>query len=128
VLIEYFFVGTWSPAITVRTLILTLISEMGETTKTLDTIESSEAQKRDFAKNSWNWNVKDATFCRLFPKLVRTWVLAKVQEDEDRDKKEIHERAGQTQNDYDDEEETLESMNENERAQRKRQCMNQEPE
>jgi len=54
----------------VSTIITGLISFMVETTPTLGSIESSEAQKRNFAKISLDFNVKDVTFCKLFPELV----------------------------------------------------------
>jgi len=54
----------------VSTIITGLISFMVETTPTLGSIESSESQKRNFAKISLDFNVKDATFCKLFPELV----------------------------------------------------------
>ena len=54
----------------VSTIITGLISFMVETTPTLGSIESTEAQKRNFSKLSLDFNVKDATFCKLFPELV----------------------------------------------------------
>jgi hypothetical protein len=54
----------------VSTIITGLISFMLETAPTLGSIESTDAQKRNFAKASLDFNVKDTTFCKLFPELV----------------------------------------------------------
>jgi hypothetical protein len=116
-----FFIGYWTPAITVRVLILTVISLMTDTISTLgSTIETSDDQKRKFAKDSWNWNVQDATFCALFKELLVR------KEKEDRDRKEVDKRAIaiQTEKEIGDrDDESLESKNGERTPIRKRQRM-----
>ena len=43
---------------------------MIETAPTLGSIETSTRQKRQFAKQSLAYNVRDPTFCKLFPEYV----------------------------------------------------------
>lgn len=47
-----------------------LLSFMTEETKTVGTIETTQAEKKQLAKKSMNHNVRDPTFRRLFPELV----------------------------------------------------------
>ena len=54
----------------VSTIITGLISFMVESSPTLGSIETSVMQKRQFAKYSLDYNVKDEKFRKLFPELV----------------------------------------------------------
>jgi ubiquitin-conjugating enzyme E2 J2 len=61
---------SWNPMWSVSTIITGLISFMVESAPTLGSIESTTAQKRQYAKSSLEFNVKDTIFCKLFPDLV----------------------------------------------------------
>uniref|UniRef100_A0A6U0S8R1 E2 ubiquitin-conjugating enzyme n=1 Tax=Eucampia antarctica TaxID=49252 RepID=A0A6U0S8R1_9STRA len=61
---------SWNPMWSVSTIITGLISFMVEKAPTLGSIETKESQKRKFARQSLDFNVRDATFCKLFPELV----------------------------------------------------------
>lgn len=54
----------------VSTIITGLISFMVETAPTLGSIETTNYQKKKFARQSLDFNAKDATFSKLFPDLV----------------------------------------------------------
>jgi len=54
----------------VSTILTGLYSFMVETAPTLGSIETSTAQKRKFARQSLDFNVRDQMFCKLFPDLV----------------------------------------------------------
>lgn len=43
---------------------------MLEDTPTLGSLNTSNKEKKAFAKLSWQFNLKDETFCELFPELV----------------------------------------------------------
>jgi len=100
-------------------IIVSLISLMTDTISTLgSTIKTSGDQKRKFAKDSWNWNVQDATFCALFKELLVR------KENEDRDRKEVDKGAIaiQTEKEMGDrDDESLESKNGERTPIRKRQ-------
>lgn len=55
----------------VSTIITGLISFMVESAPTLGSIETSTLQKKKLAKESLEYNVKDETFKKLFPDLVK---------------------------------------------------------
>lgn len=55
----------------VSTIITGLISFMVETSPTLGSIETSTFKKKQLAKESLHYNVKDVTFQKLFPDLVQ---------------------------------------------------------
>ena len=61
---------SWNPMWSVSTIITGLISFMVESSPTLGSIETSVMQKRQFAKYSLDFNVKDEKFRKLFPELV----------------------------------------------------------
>lgn len=61
---------SWNPMWSVSTILTGLYSFMIETKPTLGSIETSEAMKRKLASQSLGYNVRDATFCKLFPDLV----------------------------------------------------------
>ncbi|XP_067006170.1 ubiquitin-conjugating enzyme E2 J2 isoform X2 [Anabrus simplex] len=68
--ISDFHPDTWNPAWSVSTILTGLLSFMIEKSPTLGSIESSEFEKRQFASQSLEFNLKDKTFCELFPDLV----------------------------------------------------------
>jgi len=61
---------SWNPMWSVSTIITGLISFMVETAPTLGSIESTESQKKNFARLSLDYNVRDPKFSSLFPELV----------------------------------------------------------
>lgn len=65
--ISDFHPDTWNPAWSVATILTGLLSFMLEKAPTLGSIETSDFQKRQFAENSMEVNLKDQTFCDLFP-------------------------------------------------------------
>lgn len=68
--ISDFHPDTWNPAWSVSTILTGLLSFMIEKSPTLGSIESSEFEKRQLAAQSLEFNLKDKTFCELFPDLV----------------------------------------------------------
>uniref|UniRef100_A0A8R1HME2 Ubiquitin-conjugating enzyme E2 J2 n=1 Tax=Caenorhabditis japonica TaxID=281687 RepID=A0A8R1HME2_CAEJA len=58
---------TWNPAWTVSTIITGLMSFMNDTQPTLGSIASSDSERRLLARKSKQFNLKDKTFCTLFP-------------------------------------------------------------
>lgn len=68
--ISDFHPDTWNPAWSVSTILTGLLSFMIEKSPTLGSIESSEYEKRQLAAQSLEFNLKDKTFCELFPDLV----------------------------------------------------------
>lgn len=67
--ISDFHPDTWNPAWSVATILTGLLSFMLETAPTLGSIETTEYQKRQYAVNSLEVNLKDKTFCELFPSI-----------------------------------------------------------
>nr|CAD7457695.1 unnamed protein product [Timema tahoe] len=68
--ISDFHPDTWNPAWSVSTILTGLLSFMIERSPTLGSIESSDYEKRQLAAQSLQFNLKDKTFCELFPDLV----------------------------------------------------------
>merc|ERR1712157_286587 len=58
---------TWNPMWSVSTILTGLYSFMIENSATLGSIETSNAMKEKLAKLSLDYNVRDPTFCKLFP-------------------------------------------------------------
>ena len=58
---------TWNPAWSVSTILTGLLSFMLEKSPTLGSIETSETDKRQYAVRSHEFNLKNKTFCELFP-------------------------------------------------------------
>lgn len=77
--ISDFHPDTWNPAWSVSTILTGLLSFMVETSPTLGSIETSEFQKRQLALRSGPFNLKDKTFCELFPEIVEE-IQHKMQE------------------------------------------------
>lgn len=68
--ISDFHPDTWNPAWSVGTILTGLLSFMVEDSATLGSIETSHFTKRQLALQSGVVNLKDKTFCDLFPDLV----------------------------------------------------------
>lgn len=68
--ISDFHPDTWNPAWCVGTILTGLLSFMVEKSATLGSIETSHFTKRQFAMQSGPFNLRDQTFCDLFPTLV----------------------------------------------------------
>ncbi|ODV91052.1 hypothetical protein CANCADRAFT_13864, partial [Tortispora caseinolytica NRRL Y-17796] len=58
---------TWNPAWSVATILTGLLSFMTSGEQTLGSITTTDAQKREFAKKSHEYNIKDAKFRTEFP-------------------------------------------------------------
>jgi len=65
--ISDFHPDTWNPAWSVATILTGLLSFMLEKAPTLGSIETNDYQKRQYAENSLEANLKDKHFCELFP-------------------------------------------------------------
>lgn len=61
---------SWNPMWSVSTILTGLYSFMIESAPTLGSIESSRSQKEKFARLSLDYNVRNPTFCKLFPEYV----------------------------------------------------------
>lgn len=61
---------TWNPVWSVETILTGLYSFMIETAPTLGSVETSTRQKKQLAKQSLAYNVRDPNFCALFPDYV----------------------------------------------------------
>jgi len=58
---------TWNPAWSVATILTGLLSFMLEKSPTLGSVETTDAEKRRLAAASHEFNLRDRTFCELFP-------------------------------------------------------------
>jgi ubiquitin-conjugating enzyme E2 J2 len=63
---------SWNPMWSVSTILTGLYSFMIENGTTLGSIDTSDTVKRKLATESLGFNVRDATFCKLFPDLKQT--------------------------------------------------------
>ena len=63
-------IQSWNPMWSVSTILTGLYSFMIESQPTLGSIESTKSQKEKFARQSLDYNVRDPTFCKLFPEYV----------------------------------------------------------
>ncbi|RWS05793.1 ubiquitin-conjugating enzyme E2 J2-like protein [Dinothrombium tinctorium] len=61
---------TWNPAWSVSTILTGLLSFMVEKNPTMGSIETSDYEKRVLALRSWSFNLKNKTFCELFPDIA----------------------------------------------------------
>lgn len=61
---------TWNPAWSVATILTGLLSFMLEKSPTLGSIETPDSVKRKLAASSHEFNLKDRTFCELFPQVA----------------------------------------------------------
>ncbi|XP_067124120.1 ubiquitin-conjugating enzyme E2 J2 [Centruroides vittatus] len=68
--ISDFHPDTWNPAWSVSTILTGLLSFMVEKNPTLGSIETSDFEKRQLALQSLDFNLKDPTFCEMFPEVV----------------------------------------------------------
>ncbi|VDN15329.1 unnamed protein product [Dibothriocephalus latus] len=62
---------TWNPAWSVSTILTGLLSFMLENTPTMGSINTSNAAKKVFARESGEFNLKNELFVELFPDLVK---------------------------------------------------------
>jgi len=60
---------SWNPMWSVSTILTGLYSFMIENASTLGSIDTTDSVKRKLAKESLEYNVRDSTFCKLFPEL-----------------------------------------------------------
>ena len=67
--ISDFHPDTWNPAWSVATILTGLLSFMLETTPTLGSCESTLYEKKKFARNSLEFNMKNEVFKELFPEI-----------------------------------------------------------
>lgn len=67
--ISDFHPDTWNPAWSVATILTGLLSFMVEKTATLGSIETPLETRKSLAIASWAFNLKDSTFCQLFPSM-----------------------------------------------------------
>ncbi|CAH0557223.1 unnamed protein product [Brassicogethes aeneus] len=70
--ISDFHPDTWNPAWSVSTILTGLLSFMIEKSPTLGSIDTTDYDKRQFALQSLEFNLKDKHFCELFPETVIT--------------------------------------------------------
>ncbi|XP_019531572.1 ubiquitin-conjugating enzyme E2 J2 [Aedes albopictus] len=80
--ISDFHPDTWNPAWSVATILTGLLSFMLETTPTLGSCESTSYEKRKYARQSLEFNMKNEVFCELFPEVCEeiNERLAKIEE------------------------------------------------
>ncbi|KAJ8687863.1 hypothetical protein QAD02_023658 [Eretmocerus hayati] len=70
--ISDFHPDTWNPAWSVSTILIGLLSFMIETSSALGAINTPDYEKKIFAAQSLEYNLKDKLFCELFPDTVET--------------------------------------------------------
>lgn len=68
--ISDFHPDSWNPAWSVATILTGLLSFMVEKNPTLGSIDTTDREKRQLARESLEFNLKDQVFCELFPDLV----------------------------------------------------------
>lgn len=80
--ISDFHPDTWNPAWSVATILTGLLSFMLETTPTLGSCESTTYEKRKYARQSLEFNMKNEVFQELFPEICEeiNERLAKIEE------------------------------------------------
>jgi len=64
---------TWNPLWSISSILNGLLSFMLDNTPTLGSVNSSDSDKRKFAANSMENNIKDHVFRELFPRLVKNY-------------------------------------------------------
>lgn len=64
---------TWNPMWSVSTILTGLYSFMIESAPTLGSVETTTSQKQRFARQSLEFNVRDPSFCKLFPEYVELY-------------------------------------------------------
>ncbi|GMT13875.1 hypothetical protein PFISCL1PPCAC_5172 [Pristionchus fissidentatus] len=70
--ISDFHPDTWNPAWTVGTIVTGLLSFMNDTAPTLGSITSTDTEKKQLARKSKAFNIKDRVFCELFEDVAET--------------------------------------------------------
>ncbi|KAI0213058.1 Ubiquitin-conjugating enzyme E2 J2 [Lamellibrachia satsuma] len=69
--ISDFHPDSWNPAWSVSTILTGLLSFMLEKSPTLGSLQTSDYTKRQLACQSGPFNLKDKTFCELFPDITK---------------------------------------------------------
>ncbi|XP_058792507.1 ubiquitin-conjugating enzyme E2 J2-like [Phymastichus coffea] len=70
--ISDFHPDTWNPAWSVSTILIGLLSFMIESSSALGAINTPDWEKKLFAAQSLEYNLRDKLFCELFPDTVQT--------------------------------------------------------
>ncbi|XP_063699866.1 ubiquitin-conjugating enzyme E2 J2 [Culicoides brevitarsis] len=98
--ISDFHPDTWNPAWSISTILTGLLSFMLETTPTLGSCESTLIEKRRFADQSLEFNLKNEIFVELFPDIVEEIKqrLQKVKEARETNNNKIKENGGTAKN------------------------------
>ena len=73
---------SWRPSWTVSAVLVGLASFMVENTVTYGSIRTSTEEKRELAAKSGSFNLKNKTFCSLFPKIVEKIKESSAEDDE----------------------------------------------
>ncbi|XP_076031535.1 ubiquitin-conjugating enzyme E2 J2-like [Oratosquilla oratoria] len=81
--ISDFHPDTWNPAWSVATILTGLLSFMLEKSPTFGSIETGDYEKQQLAQQSWNFNLKDRTFCDLFPDIVEEMKRKQAQKEQE---------------------------------------------
>jgi len=71
---------SWNPVWSVGTILAGLLSFLHDTQATTGSITSSPRRKRELAKGSLEFNVKNSTFRKMFPELVKKFEATKEDE------------------------------------------------
>eukprot|EP00455_Lapot_gusevi_P030780 TRINITY_DN3315_c0_g1_i2.p1 TRINITY_DN3315_c0_g1~~TRINITY_DN3315_c0_g1_i2.p1 ORF type:complete len:183 (-),score=25.38 TRINITY_DN3315_c0_g1_i2:170-718(-) len=80
---------TWNPLWSVSSILSGLLSFMLESTPTVGSVETSDYAKRDLATKSLAFNLKDVTFCKLFPHHQQTFERLQAQRQASTDTKTV---------------------------------------
>ncbi|CAF0754726.1 unnamed protein product [Brachionus calyciflorus] len=94
--ISDFHPDTWNPAWSVSSILTGLLSFMLENTPTSGSIESSNETKKRLAIESLDFNLKDTTFCELFPELAEEILDQKKKEQEEIEKQRLQNEQNST--------------------------------
>ncbi|XP_076757722.1 ubiquitin-conjugating enzyme E2 J2 [Xylocopa sonorina] len=90
--ISDFHPDTWNPAWSVSTILTGLLSFMIENSPTMGSINTSDYEKKQFATQSLEYNLKDKMFCELFPETVEI-IKAELEHRKELEKQARHQSA-----------------------------------
>ncbi|CAL7942175.1 unnamed protein product [Xylocopa violacea] len=90
--ISDFHPDTWNPAWSVSTILTGLLSFMIENSPTMGSINTSDYEKKQFATQSLEYNLKDKMFCELFPETVEV-IKAELEHRNELEKQARHQSA-----------------------------------